>query len=102
MDIMNAGIYGKATAERRLGASITMSAIKWGKPHFRDVVLPDKTLVKQKYRMTELKKGQIFCIWLKRIYRLLKYNFNIVTLFKSIKLGRYRTKLLKNYGIINH
>lgn len=101
-DIMNAGAFGKATEERRLGGNITNSAIRWGRLRYRDLLLPDRALIRQKYKLTGLSRRQLLSLRLKRICKFIKYDLNIITIVKSLKLGRSRIRLLKNYGIIEH
>jgi len=100
-DIMNAGVFGKATAERRIGGSMTRAAVNYGRFHYRNLFLPKKKDLMRKYRLTSIKPIRVPALWLKRIRRFLRYNFDISLLYKSLRTGRRRIKLLKSYGIIN-
>jgi hypothetical protein len=100
-DIMNAGVFGKSSAERRIGGNMTIAAMNNGAPHYIAMLFPSKKALQNKYKQFYIKRGQLPMIWVKRLFRFFRYNFNIRILFKSIKIGRRRSKLLRNYGIIN-
>jgi len=100
-DIMNAGVFGRATPERRIGANMTISAARSGSLHYSDLLMPKKAALMRKYRLADIKPVRLPALWIKRICRFIKYNSDPALLYKSLRLGRRRIKLLKSYGIIS-
>ena len=99
-DIMQAGVFGKATAERRIGGKLTVAAIKHGSLHYTDLLFPKKTELMKKYRLSHIRSYQLLALWIKRFFRFIRFDLNLLLIGKSIMVGKRRMKLLRNYGII--
>lgn len=101
-DIMDAGIFGASTSERKIAGKIIKEEVDHGRKynHLR-LLFPKRTVLMQRYRLSELKYHKLPVLWAKRICRFLKYYLNISLIYKGIRACRKRTRLLKSYDILN-
>lgn len=98
-DIMDAGIYGKSTAERKLSSSLTSQAMRNGKPNVLRSIFP--TSKQMKIRNPYLNKYP-FLLPVAYIERCFKYlsKHQISDGIEIVKIGNERTELLKKYRLI--
>ncbi len=99
-DILSAGIYGSATLSRQHSSSITFSRAK-SQGRLRSVFPPAKTLG-DKYSYAKKHSLLLPIAW---GHRLLNYRKEIKSTsnnspLETVKIGKQRLKLLKEYGLI--
>jgi len=100
-DIINAGIFGKASKERLIGGKMAIAAQNSGRFRVIDLLLPKKETLMNSYKLTKINRLQQLNLWMRRMFRFIRCNYNLVLLYRSIKLGRRRMRLLKSYKVYN-
>ncbi|MCI5648534.1 MAG: nucleotidyltransferase family protein [Fusicatenibacter sp.] len=107
LDLMNGGIYGDSSMERKHSSNITLQAAAAGKKDtigsFRASLFPDRSYMKGKYPWLNQKPWLLPAAWVMRIASYAKNRkkqSNENTERNSAELGLERVELLKKYGII--
>ena len=98
-DIIDAGIFGKSSAERLHSSTITLNAMDSGKSSIRKSLFPSIKTMSRKYNYLNKYPILLPVAWLQRIFRYLtsKTDGNSQ---KTIEIGNQRIELLKKYKII--
>lgn len=98
-DMLNAGIFGSSTKERLHSSTITLNALKNGKPAILKSIFPTVAEMKEKYQFLYKKPYLLPFSYMLRIIKYVTNNDDKIGK-KTIKMGKKRVKLLKKYKLI--
>lgn len=101
-DLLDSGIYGDATMERKHSSNMTLTAAAAGKANtaasIKSSLFPSVDYMKKQYAWLEKQEWQLPFAYALRIARYLKNRKE--TAAESIQIGTDRVELLKKYEII--
>lgn len=101
-DIMESGIYGKASEARLHSANITLEAARQKEDKRSGImasVFPNLEYMKKKYEYLQTKSFLLPVAWVHRIWEYRRNNDNEAIL-NTIEKGKERVALLEKYGMI--
>lgn len=109
LDLLQGGIYGDSSMERKHSSNITLQAAAAGKKDtigsFRASLFPNRNYMEGKYPWLGGKPWLLPAAWILRILEYLKNRKNRISTTgqetgNSVEVGFERVQLLKKYGII--
>lgn len=105
IDLLEGGIYGDSSLERKHSSNITLAAAEKGristKGSLQSVLFPSITYMKKKYTWLKNKPFLLPIAWGIRILKYIFKEKNIMDAKQSgLQIGMERVELLKKYGII--
>ena len=100
-DLLDSGVYGKASEERTHSSNITLKAAenKEGKAKNARTLFPDIEYMKRQYKYLEKLPFLLPAAWLQRIAGYLLKN-DAKQMKETVEIGNKRVELLKKYDII--
>jgi hypothetical protein len=103
MDMLEGGVFGYSTMERKHSANMTLTALK-GNSNSRvsgifHSLFPDLTYMKQQFSYLKKMPYLLPIAYIQRIFSYGKQNSHSESL-SSVKIGKQRVELLKKYKLI--
>lgn len=99
-DILDAGVFGASTIDRKHTALMTLDAVEDQRPTNRiKAIFPSVDYLKGTYTYLEKCPILLPIAWIQRIFSYLKYN-KTSSYITTMELGKQRIELLKEYKII--
>ena len=105
-DILEAGIYGQSSMSRRHSGALVLRAAEEGKAHTNLIraAFPPKDHLVGRYPILKRQPALLPFVWLYRLgnygAELMKSPKNDNSLRNSVALGKRRTEMMIQYGII--
>ena len=105
-DILAAGVYGQSSMSRRHSGALVLRAVEEGKTHTNLIraAFPPRDRLVSRYPILKEKPALLPFIWLCRLssygLELIRSNKNDNSLHDSVVLGKQRTEMMIQYGII--
>lgn len=99
LDIMDAGIFGKSSAERLHSSTMTLNATATGKKSVLKSAFPKASDLTNRYPYLKKHPYLVPIAWANRIYHYLT-NKQDGNAQKTIEMGNQRIELLKKYKVI--
>lgn len=105
-DMMDAGLYGSVTMERLHTATITLNQVEAGRTNQKTSIwktaFPPKEKLVGSYPELKDHPGRLPIVWIKRLWRYRKETKKTANndTMETLRLGKQRTELLKQYKII--
>lgn len=105
VDLMQSGVYGNSTEERKHSSNVTLAAVKTGKKDtmtaLRYSAFPSYSYMKQKYEWLEKYPFLLPGAWGMRIFSYLAHAEKHDNGQSGLEIGMERVELLKKYHIIH-
>ncbi len=104
-DILQSGIYGNSTEERRHSANVTLAAVGSGKKNTTGGIaaslFPSADYIKQNFPWAKMHPVLLPFAYIARIVRYLLRSIRRKTSISSLQIGAQRVELLRKYRIID-
>lgn len=100
-DILDAGVFGQSTVERKHTATMTLNALKNGKTNLLKSIFPSMSEMKSKFKYLNKYPYLLIYAWCVRIIHYI-FDKNQGNSKKTIELGQERIELLRKYKIIKN
>lgn len=105
LDLLDSGVFGDSTMERKHSANVTLAAAESGKKDvtasLRASLFPKMSYMKNGYPWLEKYPVFLPVAWMLRIVNYLKHSDKKADESSSIEIGMDRVELLKEYHIID-
>lgn len=105
LDLLESGIYGDSTMERKHSSNMTLAAVKSGKKNLtaslKESLFPSISYMKAKYGWLEKCPWLLPAAWAVRIVSYMKSSRKRDERENSVEIGINRVELLRKYDIID-